>query len=84
METMNDIEKRIVALNSDYLTCPETLPRAWSEMTPSEQAMTIWFVKGRSFFYVDKIARHVVACAIEKNGGTITEEEATRLWGLFH
>lgn len=81
---MNEIESRIVALNSGYLSCPEALPRAWSEMTPSEQAMTIWFVKGRSVFYVDKIARHVVACAIDKNGGTITASEAARLWGLFH
>lgn len=81
---MNEIENRIIAMNLEYLPCPEALPRAWSEMTPSEQAMTVWFVKERSFFYKDKVARHVVACAIEKNGGTITEEEAARLWGLFH
>lgn len=71
-------------MNLEYLPCPEALPRAWSEMTPSEQAMTVWFVKERAVFYKDKVARHVVACAIDKNGGTITEEEAARLWGLFY
>ena len=74
---------KIIAMNYKYLPCPEALPRAWSEMTPSEQAMTVWFVSGRSVSYKDPIARHVIACAIEKNGGTIHEEEADTLWNLF-
>ena len=71
-----------VRLCQGYLATPDYLPRAWSEMTPSEQAMTIWFMRDRSFCK-DLVARHVIACAIKKNGGTITEKEADDLWALF-
>lgn len=82
----NQTQSAIVSINANYYRPhPERLPRPWDEMTPSEQAMTIWFTRqmaalgGR-----DPIARHAIACAIHANGGTIEDDEAKRIWDLFN
>jgi len=82
---MNNPTQSILLRNSEYSRPhPERLPRPWDEMTPSEQAMTIWFARQMPWHNGrDPIARHAIGCAIHANGGTITEEEAQRIWNLF-
>lgn len=53
-----------------YLRKPQTIPRAWNDMTPSEQAMALWFV--RKHFdakALEEVARHAVAQTAEREGG---------------
>ena len=69
---------------SKCLACPEYLPRRWSEMTPSEQAMTLWFIRGRDYFTKSAVAWHILACAIEAKGDHLTEQEADDLWALVY
>ena len=80
---MNETERRIVALNLEALPCPSNLPRPWSEMTPSEQAMTLWFIRRSDYLSKMQVARHALAYAIQRNGGSITEAEANDIWSLF-
>lgn len=66
-----------------HLDCPEHLPRAWSDMTPSEQAMTAWFMRRRDYHTRSGVAYHILGCATKAKGDHLTEAEADTLWELI-
>ncbi len=62
--------KALENLCEPYLQKPKTIPMAWNEMTPSEQAMALWFA--RNHFdpkQLEEFSRHLVAQTAKKNGG---------------
>jgi hypothetical protein len=53
-----------------YLDKPKTLPRAWNDMTQSEQAMALWFVRNTfEAKALEEVARHAVAQTAKRDGG---------------
>jgi hypothetical protein len=81
--TTNYSPEQVTAIASRHLDCPEHLPRAWSEMSPSEQAMTAWFVRRRDHFTRSSVAYHILACACKAKGDHLTAAEADTLWELI-
>lgn len=81
--TTNYSPEQVTSIASNYLPCPEHLPRAWSEMTPSEQAMSLWFVNRRDYHTRTAVAYHILACAGKAKGDHLTEAEADTLWELI-
>ena len=76
--------KSLAMLCDPFLQKPDALPRPWSDMTPSEQAMTIWFA--RKHFdakTLEAVARHAVACHSKANGG-YDLETSNNLFGMFY
>lgn len=62
--------KALETLCEPYLAKPNSIPRAWNEMTQSEQAMTMWFA--RNHFDpkgLEEVARHAVAQTAKREGG---------------
>jgi hypothetical protein len=52
-----------------FIEKPDSIPRAWNEMTPNEQTMTIWFAnKHFSAKQLEEVARHAVAQTAERVG----------------
>ena len=83
MTTMTTNEAEIVRMNLPYLSNTQGLPRPWSEMTASEQAMTVFFIGQRDTITRTRVARHAIACHINSHDGTIAEDDANRIWALF-
>lgn len=62
--------KALETLCGPYLDKPKTLPRAWNDMTQSEQAMALWFVRNHfEAKALEEVARHAVAQTAERDGG---------------
>jgi len=67
-----------------YLKKPQSIPRAWNDMTPSEQAMTLWF--SRKYLgakEMEEVCRHAVAQTAEREGG-YDHETANTIFDMFY
>lgn len=76
--------KSLEMLCDPFLGKPDALPRSWGDMTPSEQAMTVWFA--RKHFdskTLEAVARHAVACHSKANGG-YDLDTANGIFAMFY
>jgi hypothetical protein len=76
--------KSLEMLCDPFLGKPESIPRSWADMTPSEQAMTVWFA--RKHFgakELEAVARHAVACHSKASGG-YDLDTANGIFAMFY
>lgn len=76
--------KALESLCEPFLPCPKSIPRAWDEMTPNEQSMTVWFA--RTHFNakdLEEVARHAVA-RHSKLVGNYDLETANNIFSMFY
>lgn len=76
--------KALESICEPYLGKPDSLPRAWNDMTPSEQAMALWFVrKHLDPKGVEEVARHAVAQTAQREGG-YNLETSNNIFSMFY
>lgn len=76
--------KALEKMCNPYLGKPDSIPRTWNEMTPSEQTMTIWFAnKHFSAKDLEAVARHAVAQTAERVG-YYDLDTANNIFSMFY
>ena len=81
--TQNDLsEKQVQTIALRNTETPDFLPRPWLEMTPSEQAMTLWFVSRMSYFDRSKMGWYLIGTNTQAKGRALSEQERDTLWEL--
>lgn len=81
---MSAKECEIVRINLPYLAKPDFLPSPWSYLSDETKKCVIVMAREcLGGFSLDRLARHAIACEIERNGGHVHECVANKIWGQF-
>jgi hypothetical protein len=85
--------KRIIEINQPYASeMPETLPKAWSEMSEAEKGITLFYIHRMTSFDRSRIARHLIGKMIieatEQTSDWVSrmcwiENQTEEIWALI-
>ena len=81
---MTILDRAVQSICKDFIPCPDSIPRPWSEMTQSEQAMTAWYCRRHlGAKDLEAVARHAVASMAQKSGRW-SYEDSNQIFALFY
>lgn len=81
---MSANEAEIVRMNLPYLPKPDFLPSPWTYLSDDAKSAIIYLaVRQMSEIDRSRLARHAIACMIDRHHGHIHECVANRIWAMF-